>query len=161
MFDQVPSATADNPIVLRASAGAAWAWAIFAAFFAFALVRGYLGAATTAGRVGVVVFMGSCTGLALWAAVYIARRRSTMSISAGEIVYAKATTARTRAAGPEMLVLDRSAGNDLRVLTVSRGNRKYVTGLTIQGTGTTLPIRTFDPNRVRRACLAKGWQFPA
>jgi hypothetical protein len=148
-------------VILRASAGAAWVWAVLAAFFAFALVRGYLGAATTAGRIGVVVFMGSCIGLVLWAAVYMVMHRSTMSISANEIIYAKAATARTRAAGPQMLVLDRSSGSDLRMLTVSRGNRKYATGLTIDGSGTTLPIRTFDPNLVRQACLAKGWRFPA
>jgi hypothetical protein len=161
MFDQVPPDSGDRPIVLHASAGAAWVWVVLAAFFAFALVRGYLGAATAAGRIGVVVFMGSCIGLALWAAVYMVRNRSTMSISANEIIYAKATTARTKATGPEILVLDRASGNDLRVLTVSRGSRKYVTGLTIHGSGTTLPVRTFDPNLVRKACLAKGWQFPA
>jgi hypothetical protein len=77
------------------------------------------------------------------------------------VTWAKAATARTRAAGPEVLVLDRSAGQDLRLLTTSRGTRTYANGLTIAGAGTTLPIRTFDPNQVRQACLAKGWQFPA
>jgi hypothetical protein len=52
MFDQVPPASKDDPIVLRPSAGAAWVWMVLAAFFAFALIRGYLGAATTAGRIG-------------------------------------------------------------------------------------------------------------
>ena len=161
MFDQVPSASADNPIVLRANASVAWAWVIFAAFFAFALVRGYLGAATTAGRIGVVVFMGACIGVFLWAGIYMITHRATMSISAGQITYARPVTARTRAAGPEILVLDRSSGNDLTMLTVKRGSRKYATGLTIHGSGTTMPIRTFDPNQVRKACIAKGWQVRA
>jgi hypothetical protein len=161
MFDQVPSSSAETPIVLRANAGAAWVWAVLAAFFAFALVRGFLGAATTAGRIGVVVFMGVCIGLSLWAGIYMVTHRSTVSVSTSEIIYAKAATAKTRAVGAEMLVLDRSSGSGLKMLTASRGSRKYATGLTIHGSGTTLPIRTFDPNQVRRACLAKGWQFPA
>jgi hypothetical protein len=58
MFDQVRPAAEDDPIVLRPSAGAAWVWVALAAFFVFALIRGYLGAATTAGRIGVVIFTG-------------------------------------------------------------------------------------------------------
>jgi hypothetical protein len=161
MFDQVPPASEDDPIVLRPSAGAAWVWMVLAVFFAFALIRGYLGAATTGGRIGVVIFMGACSALALWAAVYMVTHRPTMSISASEITWTKATTAKTRAVAPQILVLERSSGKDLKLLTSSRGNRKYANGLTIQGTGTTLPIRTFDPNQVKRACLTKGWQFPA
>jgi hypothetical protein len=161
MFDQVPPASQDDSIVLRPSAGAAWVWVVLAAFFAFALVRGYLGAGTTGGRIGVVIFMGACVALAGWAAAYMVTHRPTMSISASQITWAKAATARTRAAGPEVLVLDRSAGQDLRLLTTSRGTRTYANGLTIAGAGTTLPIRTFDPNQVRQACRAKGWQFPA
>jgi len=156
MSYQVPSASADNPIVLRASAGAAWVWVVLAAFFAFALVRGYLGAATTAGHIGVVIFVGSCIGLFVWAAAYMLMHRSTISISASQIIYARATT---RRADRQILVLDRSSG-DLGVLTARRGNRTYVTGLTIHGSGTTLPVRTFDPNLVRKACRSKGWQFP-
>ncbi|HUC58920.1 MAG TPA: hypothetical protein VMA95_16075 [Streptosporangiaceae bacterium] len=159
MFDQVPSGSADSPIVLRANASMAWAWVLFAAVFAFALVRGYLGAATTAGRIGAVAFMGSCVVLLLWAAIYMVLRRPTMEISASEIVFAKAQTARTRAAGPQVLVLDRSSGSDLRVLTRTRGTRRYVTGLTLHGSGTTLPIGTFVFDQVKQACLAKGWQF--
>jgi hypothetical protein len=121
MFDQVPPASDDDPIVLRPSAGVAWVWAVLAAFFGFALIRGYLGAATTGGRIGVVIFMGACIALAGWAAVYMVTHRPAMSISASQITWAKATTARTRAADPQILVLDHSGGKDLKLLTASRG----------------------------------------
>jgi hypothetical protein len=159
MFDQVPPAAEDDPIVLRPSAGAARVWMALAAFFVFALIRGYLGAATTAGRIGVIIFTGTCIALFLWAAVYMLTHRPTMSISASQITWAKATTARTKVAGPQVLVLERSAGQDLMFVTWRRGNRTYANGLTIAGTGTTLPIRIFNPNQVRQACRAKGWHF--
>jgi len=161
MFDQGRPDSGDNPIVLRASAGASWAFVIFAAVFAVALVRGYLGAATMAGRIGTIFFTGVPICLLAWAAVFMATHRSTMSISADAITYAKAASARTRAAVPQMLVLDRSSGNDLRVVQATRQGRKYAVGLTIHGSGMTLPLATFGVSRVRRACIAKGWQFPA
>jgi hypothetical protein len=161
MFDQGQPDSGDNPIVMRASVGASWALVIFAAIFAFALVRGYIGASTTAGRIGTIVFMGVPICLLVWAAIFMATRRSTMSISADAITYAKAASARTRAASPQMLVLDRSSGNDLRVVMATRRGRKYVAGLSIHGSGLILPLATFGVSRVRRACIAKGWQFPA
>ncbi len=143
--------------MLRANASVAWVFVFFAALAAFALVRGYLGAATTAGRIGTIIFMGVIICLLAWPAIYMATHRPTMSISADSITYAKATSART--AVPQVLVLDRSSGNDLRVVTAIRRGGKY-TGLTIQGSGTILSLQLFDVSAVRRACIAKGWQFP-
>jgi hypothetical protein len=161
MFDQGPPQSGDDPIILRASAGVSWAFVIFAAVFAFGLVRGYLAAASTSGRIGITFIMGVPICLCAWVAIYGATRRSTMSISANAITYAKAATAKTRAAVPQVLVLDRSSGSDLRVVTQTRQGRKYMAGLTIQGSSMILPLATFGVSRVRRACIAKGWQFPA
>jgi hypothetical protein len=65
MFDQGPPQSGDSPIVLRASAAVSWAFVVFAVVFAFVLVRGYLGAATTAGRIGTILFMGCPSASAL------------------------------------------------------------------------------------------------
>lgn len=59
-----------------------------------------------------------------------------------------------------MLVLDRSAGNDLTVVTTIRRGGKYPV-LIIQGRGMTLPLTSFDVSEVRSQCIAKGWQFSA
>jgi hypothetical protein len=161
-FDQAPPRQSqDKPIILKASAGVSLAIAIFAAFFAFALARGYAGAATTAGRIGTVIFMGACVVLCAWVAIVLFTHRSTLTISDSTIIYAKAASARTRAAGGQMLVLDRASGNELKVITTTRGNRQLSTGLTIKGSGTRVPLGPFGVSRVRRACIAKGWQFPA
>jgi hypothetical protein len=161
MFDQVPPQSGDNPILLRATAAGSWTFVILAAVCAFALVRGYLGAATTAGRIGAILFMGVFICLFVWAAIFLAMHRSTMSIAAGAITYAKAASGKTRAATPQVLVLDRSSGSDLRVVTAIRQGRKVVVGFTIQGSGIILPMAPFGFSRVRRTCIAKGWQFPA
>jgi hypothetical protein len=100
MSGQVPPAPADDPIALRPSAAAAWAWMVLAAFFTFALIRGYLGAATTTGRIRAVISMGACTAPAPWAAAYMVTHRPALSITASQITWAKATTARTRGRRP-------------------------------------------------------------
>jgi hypothetical protein len=155
MSDQMPSASADSPIVIRTSARVAWVFVVLAAVVAFALVRGYLDAATIGSRVEPVVILGPFIVFAVWAALYMVRHRSTLSISADEIILA-------RRASPPRLVLDRSSGHDLKMITVTSGyNLKYATGLAIYGGSTTLPIRTFDANLVMDACLARGWRFRA
>jgi hypothetical protein len=64
--------------------------------------------------------------------------------------------ARSRAADPQILILDRSCGKDFKLLTASRRNRKYANGLTTAGTGTILPIRTFDPVALHAGSLRRS-----
>jgi hypothetical protein len=90
----------------------------------------------------------------------MASRRPTLSISADEITYTSAASARTWTTVPRTIVLDRSAGNDLRLVTAIRRGGKYA-GLTVHGSGTTLPLSSFDVSQVRRTCMAKGWHFTA
>jgi hypothetical protein len=172
MFDQGPlehsplahgplPRSQDNPIVLKSGANASVAFAVLALFFAFALARGFAGAATTAGRIGVTIFMGLCVVACAWAAIVLITHRSTLTVSAGAITYAKANSARTRAAGGEMLVLDRASGDKLTVIRTTRNGRLAGTGLTIKGSGIILPLTPFGARRVRAACIARGWQFAA
>jgi hypothetical protein len=161
MFDQRPPGSGDNPIVLRATNFPFWFFVILGAVFAIAIARGAPDAATTAGRIGTIIFMGVPLCLCAWAAIFLATHRPTMSISASAITYDRAASARTKAAGGQKLVLDRSLGNDLRLVTLTRRGAKQAPRLTIHGSGTSLPLSTFGLSRVRSACIAKGWQFPA
>lgn len=53
--------------------------------FAFRAGPSYLGAATTPGRIGAIFLMGVPACLLVGAAIVMATRRSTLSISANEI----------------------------------------------------------------------------
>lgn len=161
MFDQpVPSESGDDPVVLRAQRGASWIFVIIMLLFVFALVRGYLGGTTTAQRIGAVASMGAGALGCAWAAWYMTFRRSTLRISASAITLVKPVPARHRNDDGHTFILYRSSGTDLRVLTQVRQGRTYITGLTIPGSGTTLSIGGFDFRQVKKACVAKGWQFP-
>jgi hypothetical protein len=152
------SQSGDRPVVLRPSIGAAWFFAVLPPFCAFALVRGYTGAATTAGRIGAAASMGAAIAFCAWAALTMVVRRPRLSISASAITYSPATPLLSRATGLPALVLDRSSGTDLQIVRFSRPGRPPVTGLTIPGSGTTLPVPNFDLARIRSACTASGWR---
>jgi hypothetical protein len=153
------SGPADRPVVLRPGIGTAWFFAILTPFFAFALVRGYTGAGTTGARIGVVAFMGAVIVFCAWAALTMVVRRPRLSISSSAITYSPATPLLSRATGRPDLVLDRSSGIDLRIVRYSRLGRPPVSGLTIPGSGTTLPVPGFDLDRIQTACTASGWRF--
>lgn len=153
------SGSGDRPVVLRPGIGTAWIFAILALFFTFALVRGYTGAATTGGRIQAVALMGAVIVFCAWAALTMVLRRARLSILASAITYFPATPLLNRATGRQALTLDRSSGTDLRIVQFSRPGRSPVDGLTIPGSGTTLPVPGFDLDRIRMACTACGWQF--
>lgn len=160
MIGQGRHGSAGNSITLRSTAVGTWLFGVIAAVCAFALVRGYLGAATTAGRVGAVTFMGLCVLLFGWMAVFLLLRRSTLEISADAITYSSYPSAKSRALGTRQLVLERSSGDELSVvLTGPQGRQRQ--GLTIGGSGTILPLNLFSSDRVKQACVARGWQFPS
>ena len=160
MMGQGPQDSRQDAITLRASAAGAWLFIVLAAVFAFALVRGYLGAATTAGRFGTVIFMGLVTAGSLWAATFLFRHRPTLEISADAITYSKSPNAKSMAVRSRQLVLDRTSGDVLSVVKIGNQQR-YSQGLTIGGSGTIVPMAAFGVARVKHACTAKGWQFPA
>jgi hypothetical protein len=161
MFDNpTPPKPDDHPVVLRTESGTWWIFAVVAAFCAFALARGYLGANTTGERIEAVAIMGTAILLCAWAALTMKFRRPTLTISADAITYARQASARARAANGQALALHRSSGSELRLVVVSPSpGRPAMTRLTIPGCGTTLPVVSFGLERVRQACIAKGWRF--
>jgi hypothetical protein len=58
------------------------------------------------------------------------------------------------------LALDQTSGDVLSVIQTGSQNRR-VQCLTIRGSGMILPVGTFGVARVKQACVAKRWQFPA
>jgi hypothetical protein len=153
------SRSGDRPVILRPGTGTAWFFAILPLFFAFALVRGYTSATTAGGRVQAVVLMGAVILFCAWAALTMVLRRPRLSISATVITYSPATPFLTRSAGRQPLKLDGSSGTDLQIVRSPRPGRSPVAGLTIPGSGTTLPVPGFDLARIRKACIASGWRI--
>jgi hypothetical protein len=163
MLDKPTTAKTDeHPVVLRTESGTWWIFAVVAAFCAFALARGYFGANTTGQRIEAIALMGTATLLCAWAALMMKFRRPTLTISADAVTYARQASRRARGADGHALALHRSAGDELRLVVVSPSpGRPAMTRLTIPGSSTTLPVVSFGLNRVRQACVAKGWRFTA
>ena len=117
--------------------------------FVLALVRGLSGAHTGGGRVAVIVFAGSVTALllAVWIAQILQPGRLEITDQAVTLVQAKG----------KKTTLSRESGDELKV-TVS-GGRYRRRGLTIDGSGTVIPLTFFSLAEVQRAAEANGWRF--
>ncbi len=120
------------------------------AAFLVALVRGFAGAQTAAGRVAVVLFVSVVAGALVLAWVRLIRHPSRLEISPQAITLVDARGARR--------TLSRGAGGQLRVVRVG-GGRYAQPGLTVPGSGTVIPLGFFSTREVRRQCSAAGWSF--
>jgi hypothetical protein len=113
------------------------------------LVRGLSGASTGGGRVAVIVFAGSVTALLLatWIAQLLWPGRLEITDEAVTLVagHGKKTT------------LSRESGDELRVV-VSRGRYRRRL-LTIDGSGTVIPLGFFSLAEIERATAAHGWRL--
>jgi hypothetical protein len=122
------------------------------AVFLVALVRGYAGAQTGTGRVAVVVFVSVVSAALVLGWARVVRRPSRLEISPQEIVLVDPRGGRR--------VLSRRPGDQLRMVGVG-GGRYRQSAMTIQGSGTVIPLTLFSAREVRRQCLAAGWTFPS
>jgi hypothetical protein len=120
------------------------------AVFLVALVRGYTGAQTAAGRVAVVVFVSALTAVLAVGWVRLIRRPCRLEVTGQAITFVDGRGA-TR-------VLSRESGGRLRIVAVG-GGRVRQPGLTIEGSGTVIALPFFSTKEVRRQCLAAGWSF--
>jgi hypothetical protein len=120
------------------------------AVFLVALVRGYGGAQTSTGRVMVVVFVSVVAAALVLGWARLVLRPSRLEISRQEITLVDARGGRR--------VLSRQSGDQLRVVGVG-GGRYRQPALTIQGSGTAIPLTLFSAREVRRQCLAAGWSL--
>ena len=120
------------------------------AVFLVALVRGYTGAQTSAGRAAVVVFVSVVTAALAAGWVRLIRRPCRLEVTPQLITFVdRAGAAR---------VLSREQGDQLRIVAVGSGRFRQP-GLTIAGTGTVIGLPFFSTKEVRRQCLAAGWSF--
>ena len=118
--------------------------------FVLAFVRGYPGATTTGGRIGVVIFSGGVSALLLWSWVRTIRTQTFLQISPEAVTLVAPTGKRT--------TLSRESGDEILV-TVTGGGRYRRAALTIAGSGTLLPLSFFSMSEIKRQCLASGWRF--
>ena len=120
------------------------------AVFVLAFARGYPGAATTGGRIGVVIFTGGVTAVLLWGWIRAIRRPSVLEISPEAVTLVEP--------GGQRKTLSRAFGDEILVTAVG-GGRYRRPALTIDGSGTVLPLSFFSMSEIKRQCLACGWQF--
>lgn len=123
--------------------------------FAITLFRLVTGAQTSTGRVvGVVVFGAVLVFLIVgWIRMSRTPRRR-LEITEDAIRYVQP--------GGRVSALSRQSGDELAFVMEHRGamSRVWVLGLTIKGTDTVMDLRgEFPREKVRQACLARGWRF--
>jgi hypothetical protein len=123
---------------------------VLIAVFGLALARGYTGAHTSTGRIAVAVFVCAVTAALVWAWVRLIGRPGRLEISGQAITFVDGQGAQR--------VLSRLPGGQLRIVALGAGRYRQP-GLTIEGTGTVIPLPFFSKKDVRRQCLAAGWSF--
>ena len=114
-----------------------------------ALVRGLVGAETTAGRVAIAVIFGGILALILAGWIRLARRVDRLEISAETIRY-------TSASGKETHLLSRANGLELRFVAKGAGRFSFLALQQVQ-TGTVVPLHLFARGPIEAACEQNGW----
>jgi hypothetical protein len=155
----VPAADLDvgkaAPTVIKQSSAARdGLFGIIEVAFLVALVRGGLGASTTAGRIVAIAFMGACA--VGWGLLWRVQRRHRSRLDIGH-----ETIVKTDHANPDHpLVIDRSAGDELYFTW--GGNARYRFPILVSGsTGVKLALPYYSKKPVQAACIAHGWRFMA
>jgi len=155
--DSVPGADLDlgkaaPTVIKQSSAAREGLFGVIEAAFVLALIRGAIGASTTAGRIAAIVFMGAIAvgwGL-LWRAQW--RHRSRLEIGDDAI-------AKVDHADPDHpLVIDRSSGDELYFF-VGRGRYNTFPVLVSRSTGVKFSLAYYSRKPVQAACVAHGWRF--
>ena len=139
-------------VIKQSSAAREGLFGFIEAAFLVALVRGAIGASTTAGRIASILFMGAVAlgwGL-LWRVQW--RHRSRLEI--GSDVIAKVDHADT----DHPLVIDRSSGDELYFF-IGNGRYNAFPVLVSRSTGVKLSLAYYSKKQVQAACVAHGWRF--
>jgi hypothetical protein len=140
-------------VVSQSRAQARGLFGFLAVAFAAALARGVTGASTTTGRVAVSVLLGLLLAGAVVLLATAGKRLDHLEVDEDQIRYVVWN-------GQQRSVLAREWGSDLRFVRRAAG-RFYVNCLNIRGTDKIISLPLFSNPAVRRACVARGWHFPA
>jgi len=139
-------------VIKQSSASRDGFFGLLEATFVVALVRGAMGASTTAGRIAAIVFTGAIIvgwGL-LWRFQW--RHRSRLEIADGAI-------AKVDHAVPDHpLVIDRSSGDELYFF-IGNGRYNIFPVLVSRSSGAKLSLAYYSKKPVQAACVAHGWRF--
>ena len=120
------------------------------AIFLLAMVRGITGAAGGGGRIAVIVFTCAVIALLLWGWIWAIRHPGHLEISPAAVTLVEHNGRRR--------TLARESGDEIRV-TLLGGGRYRRSALTIDGSGTAIPVSFFSLAEIERQCVADGWRF--
>jgi hypothetical protein len=121
------------------------------AAFALALVRGFIGARTTEGRIVCTIVFSTIVIVGLYGWQLRHRRSKSLAISDDAIVLLTAGLDTTS----QLLKTD---GDRLQFVTI--GSIRYRSlALKIRGRDTTLSLQFFSKKPVQAACVEHGWHF--
>jgi hypothetical protein len=147
-----PLGAAEDVTVVQESAAARdGLFGLLVAVLVAALVRGFIGAHTTAGRIAVATIFGALVALVAWGWLILRLGPTRLEVSEEAIRLVNAAPK-----GP--IALLRAWGDDLAFIVRGRGRFGYW-ALMVRGTDTVLPLRFFNRKQVKRACLSHGWRF--
>ena len=153
---QQVAATSDpnrtQPIVVKQSQrNTAIIYGFLAVMFAFAAVRGHMGAETATGRIVGDVIFGTMTIGSI--AILIVMRRNP-----GHVTVGRDAISYSHRGAKNPIVLPRTG--DLYIggtmIGTTGGRTRY---LKVQGSDLGIPLEIFDQQELERACVAMGWRF--
>jgi hypothetical protein len=141
-------------VIKQSSASRDGFFGLMEALFVLALVRGGMGATTTAGRIVAILFTGAI--IVGWGLLWHFQRRHRSQLEIGDDTIAKVD----HATPDHPLLIDRSSGDEL-YFVVGNGRNNIFPVLVSQSSGARLLLAYYSRKSVQAACVAHGWRFPA
>jgi hypothetical protein len=140
-------------VIRQSSASRDGFFGLMEAVFVLALVRGAIGASTTAGRIGAIVLTSAM--IVGWGLLWSFQWRHRSRLEIGDDTIAKVD----HATPDHPLLIDRSSGDELYFILGS--GRNIFPVLVSQSSGAKLFLAYYSRKSVQAACVAHGWRFPA
>ncbi len=150
MYSQA-SATEPYVVVAERKRRVNFLWGFLTLAFGAALVRGHLGAESTASRVVVDLILGLLLVGSISAWVWFRRHPARLEISVEAVTFAHRGQTRS-------VKLARSSG-DLYVRRTMLGGTHPLLFLGITGSDEVIPLQMFDLEEIEAASVSRGWRF--
>jgi hypothetical protein len=149
--EQPPETAGDVTVVKESALARDGLFGFLVTVLVAALVRGFIGAHTTAGRIAGTTIFGALVALVAWCWLILRRGPTQLEVS-DEVI----TLVRASPKGP--IALLRTWGDDL-AFVLKGGVRFGYWTLMVRGADTVVPLRFFNRKQVKQACLSHGWRF--
>jgi hypothetical protein len=146
----LPPSSATVSVVTESRGARDGAFGFLALAFLAAIVRGEIGAHTTAGRIAIGAILGAVEVLLLFAWLRLVRKPDHIEVSDDAVRYVTANGTATH-------VFDRSAGAELSMVSRPAG-RTNIVELHQSGSSTVMPLRLFTRKSIVSTCETHGWR---